>query len=122
MTKAQILKTAKEIGFEHLRDTIEQLDAIQVDDYRYAFQVTVDGVERWVTIALTAKDTIMDDEGEKVAYDPFIEVDRWEAEKAERAEKQRIAAEKKAATLKRAEERKAKAKAKAEARKQAQAQ
>lgn len=119
MTKAVILKTAKELGFAALKDTIEGLDAIQVDDYRYAFQVTVDGEDRWLTVTLTAKDTIVDDEGEKVPYDPFIEVDRWEAEKAERAEKQRIAAERKAATLKRAEERKAKAKAKAEARKAA---
>lgn len=119
MTKAQVLKVSKDMvaETEEFKGMLEKFEAIQVGDYDYALPVMVNGVERYAKISITAKDTITNDEGEKVAYDPFIEVDRWDFDKKDKAERAAERERKKAETLKRAEERKAKAKAKAEAKK-----
>lgn len=118
-TKAQVLKATKDLVVAEaaFKALVEQFDAIQVGDYDYALPVIVDGQERYAKLSITAKDTITNDEGEKVAYDPFIEVDRWDFDRKDK-EARKIEREcKKEEALKRAEERKAKAKAKAEARK-----
>ena len=119
MTKAQILKVSKDnvANTDIFKALIEQFEGIQVGDYDYALPVTVNGEERYAKISITAKDTITNDEGDKVPYDPFIEVDRWDFDKKDKAERAAERERKKAETLKRAEERKAKAKAKADAKK-----
>ena len=118
-TKAQILKAAKEavVAEAAFKALVEHFDAIQVGDYEYALPVTINGEERYAKLSITAKDTITNDMGEKVAYDPFIEVDRWDFDRKDKAERKAERERKKAETLRKAEERKARAKAKAEARK-----
>lgn len=116
MTKAQVLKTTKDtvIHDECFLSALDTLGAVQVGDYDYAIPVVLDnGDERWAKITLTAKDTITDDEGEKVAYTPEIEIERWEFDKADKAERKAEREKAHAEKLRRAEERKAKAKAKA---------
>lgn len=118
-TKAQVLKATKDLVVAEaaFKALVEQFDAIQVGDYDYALPVIVDGQERYAKLSITAKDTITNDEGEKVAYDPFIEVDRWDFDRKDKEARKIERERKKEEALKRAEERKAKAKAKAEARK-----
>lgn len=118
-TKAQVLKATKDLVVAEaaFKALVEQFDAIQVGDYDYALPVIVDGQERYAKLSITAKDTITNDEGEKVAYDPFIEVDRWDFDRKDKEARKIERERKKEEVLKRAEERKAKAKAKAEARK-----
>lgn len=117
LTKAQVLEQAKKQAVDVFMHALSEVEAIQVGDFEYAFSVTVDDVERWVKLSLVAKDTITDDNGERVAYDPFIEVDRWDFKKADQAKRKAERETKHAEVLKRAEERKAKAKAKADAKK-----
>lgn len=118
LTKSAILELSKKEAYSHFADKLSEIEAIQVGDFDYAIPVVVDGnIERWVKMSLTAKDTITDDEGNKVPYDPFIEVDRWDFKKEDQAARKAERERKHAEVLKRAAERKAKAKAKADAKK-----
>ena len=82
MTKAQILEATKKVTIENFTDILTNLDAVQVGDFDYAIPVVVgDDIERWAKLSITAKDTITDDEGNKVDYEPEIEVERWKFKK-----------------------------------------
>lgn len=119
ITKAQVLKSTKDniVADETFIAMLENLGAVQVGDYDYAIPTMVGDLERWAKVSITAKDTITDDEGEKVAYTPEIEIERWEFDKADKAERKAERERKHQETLRKAEERKAKAKAKALAKK-----
>ena len=118
MTKAQILEGAKNSAVGSFKDILENLDSIQVGDFSYDIPVIVgEDIERFVNITFTAKDTITNDEGEKVEYDPQIVIDRWQFKKADQADRKAERDRKHDETVKRAADRRAKAKAKADAKK-----
>lgn len=119
MTKAQVLAIAKENVMDIFKDILESVNAEQVGDFSFAIPTTVNDTERWVKVSLTAKDTMTNESGDKVAYDPFVEQSMWEEDKADKAERKAERERKHEETLRRAEERKAKAKAKAEAKRKA---
>jgi hypothetical protein len=118
MTKAQILEETKKTVIGGFTEVLKEMDSIQVGDFEYAIPVIVGGeIERWAKITITAKDTITDDEGNKVDYAPEIEIDRWQFKKADQKERAEERKRKHDEAVKRAEERRAKAKAKANAKK-----
>lgn len=118
MKKTEVLRTLKEEGVALVLDKLTAKDAIKTGDYTYVVESdTLPG--KYYQVAITAKDVITDDEGKRVPYDPFIEVDRYEMELEEKKLKAEERKRKHDETVKRAEERRAKAKANAEAKKNA---
>lgn len=117
MKKAEVLAQAKALALDPFKTILEEVGAEEVKDYVFAIPVEVDGEERWVEITLVAKDMMLDDEGKRVPYDPFIVQAEYQAEKElkaqEKAERERKHAEK----VKKAEEKKRLAKEKALAKK-----
>lgn len=124
MTKAEKLKLTKEevADNELFRAYLKEADYMQVGDFAYVVPLEVGGQEVYAKISIEAKDTITNDDGEKIPYDPFIEIDRWQADKADKKARAEERARKKAETLKRAEENKRKRAANIAAKKAAQAE
>lgn len=118
MKKNEILSALKNEGAKLVVPVLTAKDAIQTGDFTYVVESeSLPG--KYYQVAITAKDVIYNDEGDRVPYDPFIEVDRWEMEKEEKKLKAEERARKHDETVKRAQERKAKAKANAQAKKNA---
>lgn len=116
MKKSEILATLKNEAAKLIVPVLQDKDAIQTNDFTYVVE-SDELPGKYYQVSITAKDVIYNDDGERVPYDPFIEVDRWEADKEERKLKAEERARKHDETVKRAEERRAKAKANAQAKK-----
>ena len=118
MKKTEILRTLKDEAMSLLSPILTEHDAIRTGDYTYVVESSsLPG--KYYQVAVTAKDVITNDDGKRVPYDPFIEVDRYEMEQEEKRVKAEERKRKHDETVKRAEERRAKAKANAEAKKAA---
>lgn len=113
MKKAEILAQVKTLTVEKFLDLIKELDGMQVGDNDYVIPQDVEG-SRWCKVTFTAKDVITDDEGKRVPYNPEIEIDRWEYDMQDKAERKAEREAKHAQIVKRDLDRKAKAKEKAE--------
>lgn len=114
MKKAEILSTVKALTLAQFKEVIENLNGMQVGDNSFVIPQMVEGVERWCKVDFTAKDVITDDLGTRVPYNPEIEIDRWEYDLEDKANRKAEREEKHAKTVKRALDLKAKAKEKAE--------
>lgn len=120
MKKTEVLRTLKDEAMSLLSPILTEHDAIRTGDYTYVVESSsLPG--KYYQVAVTAKDVITNDDGKRVPYDPFIEVDRYEMEQEEKRVKAEERKRKHDETVKRAEERRAKAKANAEAKKAAKA-
>lgn len=120
MKKTEVLRALKDEGMELFQSILDDHDAIKTGDYVYVVEsATLPG--KYFQVAITAKDVITDDDGKRIPYDPFIEVDRYEMEQEEKRLKAEERKRKHDETVKRAAERRAKAKANAEAKKAAKA-
>ena len=120
MKKTEVLRALKDEGMGLFQSILDDHDAIKTGDYVYVVEsATLPG--KYFQVAITAKDVITDDDGKRIPYDPFIEVDRYEMEQEEKRLKAEERKRKHDETVKRAAERRAKAKANAEAKKAAKA-
>lgn len=117
MTKAQVLEKAKANVLDLIKATIEKVGAEEVKNYVYAVPTEVDGNEKWVEITLVAKDTMTDENGDKVPYDPFVVQANYQVEKEIKAEAKAERERKHAEKVKKAEEKRRLAKEKALAKK-----
>ena len=117
ITKAQILENAKAQVLEKLKAVLEDAGAEEVKNYVYAIPADVNGAERWVEVSFVAKDTMTDENGEKVPYDPFVVQANYQVEKEIKAEAKAERERKHAEKVKKAEAKRAEAKAKAAAKK-----
>jgi len=114
MKKAEILAQIKSLTLAQFKEVIDNLDGMQVGDNSFVIPQTIEGEQKWCKIDFTAKDTITNDLGEKVSYDPEIEIDRWDFDREDKAQRKAEREDKHAKIVKRDLERKAKAKEKAE--------
>lgn len=120
MKKSEVLRMLKDEGMGLFQPILDDHDAIKTGDYTYVVEsASLPG--KYFQVAITAKDVITDDDGKRIPYDPFIEVDRYEMEQEEKRLKAEERKRKHDETVKRAAERRAKAKANAEAKKAAKA-
>ena len=119
ITKAQKLETAKNNVLAMFAEVLETSGAEEVKGFTYAIPTEVAGEERWVEITLTAKDTMTDDEGKRVPYDPFVVQAAYQVEQEIKAAEKAAREKKKAETVKKAEEKRRLAKEKAMAKKSA---
>ncbi len=99
MKKAEILATAKANVLANVIDTLNAMGAERYgSEYNLAIPTMVDGIEVWVKVDLTAANYA--DTKVSKAFDPFVKRDEYDTEMAikakEKAEKDRIRAEKKA--------------------------
>lgn len=116
MKRNEILKAVKENALKLFKPLLDEQSSEQTDDYTYAFLVDVgDGKEHWVEVNLTAKDLMVDENGKRVPYDPFVKQADWQAECEIKAEAAAERERKHAETVKKAAERKAKAAERAKA-------
>jgi len=113
MKKSDVLAQIKSLTVAQFTDLIKDLDGMQVGDNDYVIPQEVEGA-RWCKITFTAKDVITDDEGKRVPYNPEIEIDRWEFDMADKAERKAEREAKHAKIVKRDLDRKAALKEKAE--------
>lgn len=103
LKKSEILESAKNTVLNGLVDTLESLGAERYGSpFQMAIPTTVDGIEVWVKVDLTAANYA--DTKVSKAFDPFVKREEYDAEMAikakEKAEKDRIRAEKKAKSVK----------------------
>ena len=99
MKKAEILATAKSIVLSEISDMLNGLNAERYgSEFNLAIPVTVDEIEVWVKVDLTAANYA--DTKVSKAFDPFVKRDEYDTEMAikakEKAEKDRVREEKKA--------------------------
>lgn len=99
MKKSEILATAKANVLSGIIDTLNSMNAERYgSEYNLAIPTTVDGIEVWVKVDLTTANYA--DTKVSKAFDPFVKRDEYDTEMAikakERAEKDRVRAEKKA--------------------------
>lgn len=99
MKKSEILESAKNNVLSGILDTLDSLGAERYGSkFNLAIPTTVDGVEVWVKVDLTAANYA--DTKVSKAFDPFVKREEYDAEMAikakEKAEKDRIREEKKA--------------------------
>jgi len=85
MKKSEILATAKRTVLNGiLGDTLNDLGAERYgSDYNLAIPVTVDGIEVWVKVDLTAANYA--DTKVSKAFDPFVKREEYDAEQAVKA-------------------------------------
>ena len=77
MKKTEVLRALKDEGMGLFQSILDDHDAIKTGDYVYVVEsATLPG--KYFQVAITAKDVITDDDGKRIPYDPFIEVDRYE--------------------------------------------
>lgn len=101
MNKMEMDKAVKETVVEALTGVFESVKAVKIDDYTYAFPVTVDNEDTYAKIAITAvqrKDT-----KSTKAFDIDTAVAKYEDKVTERDVKAAERAAKKAAKISKAE-------------------
>lgn len=113
MKKSEILAQVKALTLAQFKEVMDSLDAQQVGDNDFVVAQEVEG-ERYCKITFTAKDVITNDEGVRVAYDPEIEIARWEYDMDDKAARKAEREDKHAKIVKRDLDRKAALKEKAE--------
>lgn len=85
MNKVEMDNAVKALTVEALIDVLETAGARKIDDYTYAFPVTVDGVDTYSKIAVTA--TMRKATKTNEAFDIDVAVAKYAAKLDERAEK-----------------------------------
>lgn len=109
MKQSEILSAVKVGAVADLLPIFESKSAEQTGDFSYAFLVDVgDGQEHWADVTITAKTFMLDENGKRIPYDPFVKQAEWQADKEAKATAKAERERKHAETVKRAEERKAK--------------
>ena len=85
LNKTQMDKAVKETVVEALDEVFDAAAAVRIDDYTYAFPVTIEGEETYAKITITAvqrKDT-----KKYPAFDIDTAIEKYEAKIAEREAK-----------------------------------